>query len=77
MKRFTCLFRELDFRLFANSASPPYYIERLKERVRRDYEQNRDTLVWKRTAPGDIADRSLNVVPGNVELLKKVCKKEA
>ena len=52
--------REIDFAI-SQSLNPVEFIERLKERVRRDYEQNREQMGWtERTR--DIAERSLNVV---------------
>jgi hypothetical protein len=43
------------------SPDPQAFIERLKERVRRDYEQNREQMGWtERTR--DIAVRSLEIV---------------
>ena len=59
-------YRELDFAI-AKSPNPTEYVERLKERVRRDYEQNREQMGWtERTR--DIADRSLNVVLETLKL---------
>lgn len=59
-------YRELDFAI-ANSANPADYVERLKERVRRDYEQNREQMGWSERTR-DIADRSLNVVLETLKL---------
>jgi hypothetical protein len=43
------------------SPDPQAFIERLKERVRRDYEQNREQMGWtERTR--DIASRALEIV---------------
>ena len=48
-------------------ADPAAFIERLRERVRRDYEQNREQMGWtERTR--DIAERSLNVVLETLKL---------
>jgi hypothetical protein len=52
--------RELDYAI-SNSPNPAEFIERLKERVRRDYEQNREQMGWSERTR-DIAERSLNVV---------------
>ncbi len=52
-------YREIDYAI-SNSPNPAEFIERLRERVRRDYEQNREQMGWtERTR--DIAERSLNV----------------
>jgi len=59
-------YRELDFAI-ANSPNPPEYVEKLKERVRRDYEQNREQMGWSERTR-DIADRSLNVVLETLKL---------
>jgi len=59
-------YRELDHAI-AKSSNPPEYVERLKERVRRDYEQNREQMGWSERTR-DIADRSLNVVLETLKL---------
>lgn len=58
--------RELDFAI-SNSPNPAEYVEKLKERVRRDYEQNREQMGWSERTR-DIADRSLNVVLETLKL---------
>jgi hypothetical protein len=58
--------RELDFAI-ANSPSPAEFVERLRERVRRDYEQNREQMGWSERTR-DIADRSLAVVLETLKL---------
>ncbi len=59
-------YRELDFAI-SNSPNPGEYVERLKERVRRDYEQNREQMGWSERSR-DIAERSLNVVLQTLKL---------
>ena len=59
-------YREIDHAI-SQSPNPEEFIERLKERVRRDYEQNREQMGWtERTR--DIAERSLNVVLETLKL---------
>lgn len=58
--------RELDFAI-ANAPSPAEFVERLRERVRRDYEQNREQMGWSERTR-DIADRSLAVVLETLKL---------
>ena len=58
--------RELDFAI-SNSPNPTEYVEKLKERVRRDYEQNREQMGWSERTR-DIADRSLSVVLETLKL---------
>ena len=58
--------RELDFAI-SNSPNPAEYVEKLKERVRRDYEQNREQMGWSERTR-DIADRSLSVVLETLKL---------
>ncbi len=58
--------RELDFAI-SNSPNPAEYVDKLKERVRRDYEQNREQMGWSERTR-DIADRSLNVVLETLKL---------
>jgi hypothetical protein len=43
------------------SPDPEAFIERLKERVRRDYEQNREQMGWSERSR-DVAARSLEIV---------------
>jgi hypothetical protein len=53
-------YREIDYAI-SQSPNPQEFIERLRERVRRDYEQNREQMGWtERTR--DIAARSLEIV---------------
>ncbi|HZS07424.1 MAG TPA: hypothetical protein VFD58_21500 [Blastocatellia bacterium] len=53
-------YRAIDFAI-AKSPDPEAFIERLRERVRRDYEQNREEMGWtERTR--DIASRALDIV---------------
>jgi hypothetical protein len=59
-------YREID-QAILQSPDPAAFIERLRERVRRDYEQNREQMGWtERTR--DIAERSLNVVLETLKL---------
>ena len=58
-------YRELDHAI-AQSPNPNEFIERLRERVRRDYEQNREQMGWSERTR-DIAARSLEIV---IETLK-------
>lgn len=53
-------YRQIDFAI-AKSPDPEAFIERLKERVRRDYEQNREEMGWSERSR-DIAARALDVV---------------
>jgi hypothetical protein len=53
-------YRAIDFAI-AKSPEPEEFIERLRERVRRDYEQNREEMGWSERSR-DIAMRSLDVV---------------
>jgi len=53
-------YREIDHAI-AQSPNPEQFIERLKERVRRDYEQNREQMGWSERTR-DIAARSLDIV---------------
>jgi hypothetical protein len=53
-------YRQIDFAI-AKSPDPEAFIERLKERVRRDYEQNREEMGWSERSR-DIAVRALDVV---------------
>jgi hypothetical protein len=58
--------REVDYAI-SNSPNPAEFIERLKERVRRDYEQNREQMGWSERTR-DIAERSLNIVLETLKL---------
>ena len=53
-------YRAIDFAI-EKSPDPAGFIERLKERVRRDYEQNREQMGWSERTR-DIAGRSLDIV---------------
>jgi hypothetical protein len=53
-------YRAIDFAI-SKSPEPEEFIERLRERVRRDYEQNREEMGWSERSR-DIAMRSLDVV---------------
>lgn len=53
-------YRQIDFAI-AKSPNPEEFIERLRERVRRDYEQNREEMGWSERSR-DIAMRSLDIV---------------
>jgi hypothetical protein len=59
-------YRELDFAI-SKSPNPAEFIEKLKERVRRDYEQNREQMGWSERTR-DIAARSLDVVIQTLDL---------
>lgn len=59
-------YRELD-NAIAQSPDPEGFIEKLKERVRRDYEQNREQMGWSERTR-DIAARSLDVVVQTLKL---------
>jgi hypothetical protein len=62
-------YRELDTAI-ASSPNPDEFIERLKERVRRDYEQNREQMGWSERTR-DIAARSLDIVIDTLKLPNK------
>lgn len=53
-------YRELDHAI-ENSPDPAAFVERLRERVARDYEQNREEMGWS-TRTRDIAQRALEIV---------------
>lgn len=53
-------YRELDHAI-ESSPDPAAFIERLRERVARDYEQNREEMGWS-TRTRDIAQRALEIV---------------
>jgi len=53
-------YRQLDHAI-EKSPDPEGFIERLRERVRRDYEQNREEMGWS-TRTRDIAARALEIV---------------
>ncbi len=53
-------FRDIDHAI-EKSPNPQEFIERLKERVRRDYEQNREEMGWSERTR-DIAERALEIV---------------
>ncbi|HYE73093.1 MAG TPA: hypothetical protein VEF04_07180 [Blastocatellia bacterium] len=53
-------YRQLD-QAIENSPDPQAFIERLRERVARDYEQNREEMGWS-TRTRDIAQRALELV---------------
>lgn len=53
-------YRQLD-QAIDNSPDPQGFIERLRERVARDYEQNREEMGWS-TRTRDIAQRALELV---------------
>jgi hypothetical protein len=53
-------YREIDHAI-EQSPNPNEFIERLRERVRRDYEQNREQMGWSERTR-DIAARSLDIV---------------
>jgi hypothetical protein len=53
-------YRQIDFAI-AKSPDPEAFIERLRERVRRDYEQNREEMGWSERSR-DIAARALEIV---------------
>ena len=59
-------YRELD-NAISQSPDPEGFIEKLKERVRRDYEQNREQMGWSERTR-DIAARSLDVVVQTLKL---------
>ncbi len=53
-------YRQIDFAI-AKSPDPEGFIEKLRERVRRDYEQNREEMGWSERSR-DIAARALEIV---------------
>lgn len=53
-------YRQIDHAI-ENSPDPEAFIERLRERVVRDYEQNREEMGWT-TRTRDIAQRALEIV---------------
>jgi vacuolar-type H+-ATPase catalytic subunit A/Vma1 len=53
-------YRQLDHAI-ENSPDPAGFIARLRERVARDYEQNREEMGWT-TRSRDIAQRALEIV---------------
>lgn len=59
-------YRELDFAI-EKSPNPEEFIQRLRERVRRDYEQNREQMGWSERTR-DIAARSLEIVLETLKL---------
>lgn len=59
-------YRELDHAI-SNSPNPEEFIDRLRERVRRDYEQNREQMGWSERTR-DIAARSLEIVLATLKL---------
>ncbi|MEY4167902.1 MAG: hypothetical protein ACOYLF_04790 [Blastocatellia bacterium] len=59
-------YRDIDHAI-ANSPNPEEFIERLRERVRRDYEQNREQMGWSERTR-DIAARSLEIVLATLKL---------
>ncbi len=59
-------YREIDDAI-VKSPNPSEYIERLRERVRRDYEQNREQMGWSERTR-DIAARSLDIVLETLKL---------
>ena len=59
-------YRELDHAI-ESSPNPEEFIERLRERVRRDYEQNREQMAWSERTR-DIAARSLEIVLATLKL---------
>jgi hypothetical protein len=62
-------YRELD-QAISSSPNPAEFIERLKDRVRRDYEQNREQMGWSERTR-DIAARSLEIVVDTLKLPNK------
>lgn len=62
-------YRELD-EAISSSPNPQEFIERLKDRVRRDYEQNREQMGWSERTR-DIAARSLEIVVDTLKLPNK------
>ncbi len=59
-------YREIDHAI-ENSPNPEEFIEKLRERVRRDYEQNREQMGWSERSR-DIAARSLEIVLATLKL---------
>ena len=59
-------YRDIDHAI-ANSPNPEEFIERLRECVRRDYEQNREQMGWSERTR-DIAARSLEIVLATLKL---------
>lgn len=59
-------YREIDHAI-ENSPHPEEFIERLRDRVRRDYEQNREQMGWSERTR-DIAARSLEIVLATLKL---------
>jgi len=59
-------YRELDHAI-ESSPNPEEFIERLRERVRRDYEQNREQMGWSERTR-DITARSLEIVLATLKL---------
>jgi hypothetical protein len=53
-------YRAIDYAI-EKSPHPAEFIEKLRERVRRDYEQNREQMGWSERTR-DIAGRSLDIV---------------
>jgi hypothetical protein len=53
-------YREIDFAI-ESAPNQPEFVERLKERVRRDYEQNREQMGWTERSR-DIAMNALEYV---------------
>ena len=53
-------YRAIDYAI-EKSPDPQAFVERLRERVRRDYEQNREQMGWSERTR-DIAARSLEIV---------------
>jgi len=59
-------YREIDHAI-EDSPNPEEFIEKLRERVRRDYEQNREQMGWSERSR-DIAARSLEIVLATLKL---------
>jgi hypothetical protein len=53
-------FRAVDYAI-DRSPDPHAFVERLRERVRRDYEQNREQMGWSERTR-DVASRALDIV---------------
>ncbi|QQS45618.1 MAG: hypothetical protein IPM66_17005 [Acidobacteriota bacterium] len=62
-------YREIDHAI-EKSPNPEEFIDRLRERVRRDYEQNREQMGWSERTR-DIAARSLEIVLETLALPNK------
>lgn len=62
-------YREIDHAI-ESSPNPAEFIDRLRERVRRDYEQNREQMGWSERSR-DIAARSLDIVIETLKTPKK------